>query len=85
MSAMPSSRAHADGGDPPGRCAQCRYWDAARGGLEAAIAGLGALGSAYGASVAESRLCRRCERIVSPGDGCRAFSPIEVGGLGDAR
>ncbi|KVE36611.1 hypothetical protein [Burkholderia sp. TSV86] len=85
MNAMSLSRAHAAGGDPPGRCEQCRYWDAARGSLEAAIAGLSALGSAYGASVAESRLCRRCERIVSPGDGCRAFSSIESDGLGDGR
>ncbi|AOJ10681.1 hypothetical protein [Burkholderia mayonis] len=62
-----------------GRCVQCRHRDARRGGLEQAIAGLGALGSGYGSSVADSRLCRRHDRFVSPDDGCFAFSPLKAG------
>ncbi|MFM0295480.1 MULTISPECIES: hypothetical protein [Paraburkholderia] len=38
--------------------------------------GLSVLGSAFGASVADSRLCRLHDQLVSPADACPRFEPI---------
>ncbi len=55
------------------QCAQCAYWAENRAVLEARIAGLASFGSAYGASVGESRLCLRHDRLTQPEDRCAAF------------
>jgi hypothetical protein len=44
--------------------------------LEQSIPGLAIFGSAFGASVADSRLCRLHDQLVSPGDACPQFEPI---------
>ncbi|XBS70729.1 hypothetical protein ABK905_06290 [Acerihabitans sp. KWT182] len=56
------------------RCGRCRFCRQDRGGTEQAIPGLAMLGSAFGASIGDSRLCRRHDRLVSPNDGCPAFA-----------
>lgn len=58
------------------RCAACQHRDARPAALESAIPGLAALGSGFGASVADSRLCRRHDRLVTPHDTCAAFEPV---------
>ncbi len=55
------------------RCAHCRFYLRDRAGTELAIPGLAMLGSAFGASIGDSRLCRHHDRLVSPGDHCPAF------------
>jgi hypothetical protein len=41
--------------------------------LEKRIPGLASFGSAYGASLGESRLCLRHDRLTMPRDRCIAF------------
>ncbi len=60
-------------GDALVRCAECGYWSHARSSLEVAIPGLVSLGSAFGASAADTRVCRLHDRLTSPRDGCRSF------------
>jgi hypothetical protein len=55
-------------------CRHCVHWRDDRALLEAAIGGLASFGSAYGASVGDSRLCVRLDRLVSPRDGCAGFA-----------
>jgi hypothetical protein len=55
-------------------CANCEHWAQARAVLEARIGGLASFGSAYGASVGESRLCVRLDRLTMPEDRCGAFA-----------
>jgi len=64
-----------NGGDNPAlpRCENCRFCLRDRDGTEQAIPGLAMLGSAFGASIGDSRLCRRHDRLVSPNDSCPAF------------
>jgi hypothetical protein len=57
-------------------CADCRFRADDRHSLEQRIAGLVVFGSGFGASVADSRLCQVHDRLVAPGDSCRAFSPL---------
>jgi hypothetical protein len=60
--------------DATGRiCGRCAHCDHDRHALEAAIPGLTAFGSAFGASVGETRLCRLHDRLVSPADSCGEF------------
>jgi len=54
-------------------CAHCVHRVDHRQALEQRIAGLAALGSGFGASVAQSRLCVLHDRLVSPDDGCGRF------------
>jgi hypothetical protein len=54
-------------------CANCEHWAQARDVLEARIAGLASFGSAFGASVGESRLCVQLDRLTMPEDRCGAF------------
>jgi hypothetical protein len=54
-------------------CSRCRHWADDRALLEKRIAGLASFGSAYGASVGESRLCLRHDRLTMPRDRCVAF------------
>lgn len=56
-----------------GRCADCRHREHDRAALERAVPGLAVFGSAFGASVGVSRLCRRHDRLTSPHDHCAAF------------
>ena len=56
-----------------GYCARCAHWADDRALLEARIAGLASLGSAYGASVGASRLCLRLDCLTMPADRCEAF------------
>ncbi|WP_413737386.1 hypothetical protein ACL2XP_04605 [Sodalis sp. RH21] len=58
------------------RCRHCRFCRHDRASLESEIPGLAALGSAFGASLGDSRLCGRHDRLISPGDSCRDFSPV---------
>jgi hypothetical protein len=57
-------------------CASCRYRAADRHSLEQSIPGLAVFGSGFGASVADSRLCRLHDQLVSPDDACAQFEPI---------
>jgi hypothetical protein len=54
-------------------CEACTHRLTERASLETAIPGLTSLGSGFGASVAESRLCREHDRLVSPDDSCSRF------------
>jgi hypothetical protein len=54
-------------------CAHCRHYAQDRQTLEQRIAGLVMLGSGFGASVAESRLCCVHDRLVLPADTCGRF------------
>jgi hypothetical protein len=54
-------------------CGLCAYRENDRALLEVRIGGLASLGSAYGASVGDSRLCVRHDRLVSPSDRCSGF------------
>ncbi|KXU94238.1 hypothetical protein CR51_27605 [Caballeronia megalochromosomata] len=58
-------------GEP--ECARCAHWADDRALLEKRIGGLASLGSAYGASVGESRLCLHHDRLTMPRDRCIAF------------
>jgi hypothetical protein len=57
------------------RCADCRHRAEDRHSLEQSIPGLAVFSSGFGASVADSRLCRRHDQLVSPGDVCAQFEP----------
>jgi hypothetical protein len=57
-------------------CASCRYRADDRHSLEQRIPGLVVFSSGFGASVADSRLCRLHDQFVSPGDACAQFEPI---------
>lgn len=57
------------------RCANCRYRTDDRHSLEQGIAGLAVFGSGFGASVADSRLCRLHDQLISPDDVCAQFAP----------
>jgi hypothetical protein len=54
-------------------CAVCRHCEHDRHVLEATIPGLISFGSGFGASVGETRLCRRHDHLISPGDTCGEF------------
>jgi hypothetical protein len=54
-------------------CRDCRHCEHDRRVMEAAIPGLGSFGSAYGASIGDSRLCRLRDQLVSPRDSCPQF------------
>ncbi len=58
-------------------CEGCRYRAENRDSLEQDVPGLAVFGSAFGASVADSRLCRLHDQLVSPGDACAQFEPIQ--------
>ncbi|CAM2138799.1 conserved protein of unknown function [Pararobbsia alpina] len=60
------------------RCRDCVHRASDRAGLESLIPGLSSLGSAFGASVGESRLCRIHDRLVSPDDHCGQFTPARL-------
>lgn len=68
--------AHARGDACVARCAHCRYRAEDRHSLEQSIAGLAVFSSGFGASVADSRLCRLHDQLVSPEDTCARFEPI---------
>jgi hypothetical protein len=55
------------------RCAECGHWSSARSSLEVDIPGLVSLGSGFGASAADTRVCRVHDRLTSPRDRCRSF------------
>jgi hypothetical protein len=55
------------------RCADCRHRAEHRQSLEQSIPGLAVFSSGFGASVADSRLCRLHDQLVSPGDSCAQF------------
>ena len=59
-----------------GRCGECAHRAEDRASLEAQIPGLASLGSGFGASVAESRLCNLLDRLVSPDDSCSRFTQV---------
>jgi len=54
-------------------CGRCRHWADDRALLEKRIPGLASFGSAYGASLGDSRLCLRHDRLTMPRDRCIAF------------
>jgi len=54
-------------------CAACRHCEHDRHVLEAMIPGLTSFSSGFGASVGETRLCRRHDQLISPGDSCIEF------------
>ncbi|MFL9986192.1 hypothetical protein P0D72_26155 [Paraburkholderia sediminicola] len=58
------------------RCANCRYRAEDRHSLEQSIPGLAVFSSGFGASVADSRLCRLHDQLVSPDDACAQYDPI---------
>jgi hypothetical protein len=58
-------------------CAGCRHRAENRDSLEQGIPGLAVFGSGFGASVADSRLCRLHDQLVSPRDTCAHFEPIQ--------
>lgn len=62
------------------RCARCRFYRPGLSELERDIPGLSALGSAFGASLGESRLCLRHDRLVAPYDRCAAFEGVPAAG-----
>jgi hypothetical protein len=62
-------------------CGACRHCEHDRHVLEAAIPGLISFGSGFGASVGETRLCRRHDRLISPNDSCGEFEPCRGGAL----
>ncbi|RZF30990.1 hypothetical protein EVC45_03290 [Paraburkholderia sp. UYCP14C] len=57
-------------------CAECRHRVSDREVLEQRIPGLVTFSSGFGASVADSRLCRLHDQLVSPGDVCARFEPV---------
>jgi hypothetical protein len=63
-------------------CAACGYWSSARSSLEASIPGLVSLGSAFGASAADTRVCRWHDRLTSPRDGCPSFTSRSSAAIG---
>jgi hypothetical protein len=74
MSALREAhRSVVDGAAMP-RCADCIHRLDDRRAIEQKISGLAVLGSAYGASIAASRLCLVHECLVSPEDRCAHFT-----------
>ncbi|MGG1947594.1 hypothetical protein AB1286_22835 [Trinickia sp. NRRL B-1857] len=67
------------------RCGDCRHRNPDRATIERAVAGLVVLGSGYGASVADSRLCLLHDQFVSPDDVCPAFEALRKDGDIDER
>ena len=59
------------------RCADCRHRLDDRLAIERRVSGLAVFGSAYGASIGESRLCVLHDRLVSPDDRCARFSALD--------
>jgi hypothetical protein len=59
-------------------CAQCRHREPDSKQVERMIAGLVVFGSGLGASIADSRLCRRHDQFVSPDDRCSAFDAVHA-------
>jgi len=59
---------------PVRRCADCCHRLDDRQAIEQRVSGLTVFGSAYGASIGESRLCVLHDRLVSPDDRCARFS-----------
>ncbi|RDI97877.1 hypothetical protein DVT68_12300 [Dyella solisilvae] len=57
----------------PACCLHCRHREEARQRLEPQLPGMASFGSAYGATVAESRLCGLHDCWVSPRDTCSQF------------
>ncbi|MBC8745318.1 hypothetical protein OKW43_002657 [Paraburkholderia sp. WC7.3g] len=57
-------------------CGGCRHRVNERDALEQRIPGLVAFSSGFGASVADSRLCRLHDQLVSPRDVCARFESI---------
>ncbi|MFC4527941.1 hypothetical protein ISN76_05760 [Dyella halodurans] len=55
-------------------CAGCRHRLDDQRNVEQRMPGLTSFGSAYGASIAASRLCLLHDSWVSPADGCAQFS-----------
>jgi hypothetical protein len=53
-----------------------RYRAEDRHSLEQSIPGLAVFSSGFGASVADSRLCRLHDQLVSPDDTCAQFESI---------
>ncbi|KAA1012476.1 hypothetical protein FVF58_11355 [Paraburkholderia panacisoli] len=72
--AADTADAHAEACAP--RCASCRYRAEDRHSLEQSVPGLTAFSSGFGASVADSRLCRLHDQLVSPGDVCARFEVV---------
>ncbi len=70
---MPMDRRAQAQGAAPHSCASCAHRDPSRAALEASIPGLSSLGSGFGASVGESRLCKLHDRLVSPSDVCAHY------------
>src|SRR6201996_539508 len=62
---------------PVPRCAACRYREDDRRVIERSVAGLAVMSSAFGASIGESRLCRRHDCLVSPDDFCGQFDEVD--------
>ncbi len=60
------------------RCADCGHWSSARSSLEVDIPGLVSLGSGFGASAADTRVCRVHDRLTSPRDQCRSFVRLTI-------
>jgi hypothetical protein len=58
------------------RCASCRNRAEDRHSLEQSIPGLAVFSSGFGASVADSRLCRLHDQLVSPDDVCAQYEPV---------
>jgi hypothetical protein len=56
-------------------CAACVHRVENRDALEQRIPGLVSFSSGFGASVADSRLCRLHDQLVSPRDRCARFEP----------
>ncbi len=71
--------AHADASDTEAvaaQCQHCRHCEPDRLVLESVIPGLASFGSALGASLGDSRLCRLRDQLVSPRDSCAKFQAL---------
>jgi hypothetical protein len=55
------------------RCTHCRHWLRDRAAVEQRLAGMQSFGSAYGAAIAESRLCQIHDCWSAPEDTCAQF------------
>jgi len=75
MSMLTGRFARAAAAAPAGCCAACRHRVEHRDALEERIPGLMTFSSGFGASVADSRLCRLHDQLVSPRDCCARFEP----------
>ncbi len=58
------------------RCAGCRFRLRDRAEHERAIPGLAVMGSAFGASIGQSRLCLRHDCLVLPDDSCPEYHSL---------